>query len=254
MSFENKSKLKFLGTGNAFTKNNGNNAAFLEWEKEVLLFDCGEDVYGKLLKYGLIENKSRYHIFITHLHSDHVGSLGSLIAYLYYVAFKGDKSRICVYFPTQALVDMLRLQGVEDEWYTFFMNRFDEVILDSMDKNMEYIFEENEHTKALDYKGQPGAYSIEISIKKNFSFYYSSDCSIIKDRLISTKIYDEIYHEVSSIKTPVHTSYEELVEAFKAFSPKEKKRIWLMHYDDEFDVERAIKDGFSVAQRWSPEE
>lgn len=249
-NWEGKIKmLKFIGTGDAFNTKDGNNSAYIKFGREIVFFDMGEDVFAKAKNKGLFDNITRVHVFITHLHSDHVGSLGTAIAYLYYGEFKMDKSRICVYFPSEKLVELLKIQGVTQDWYTFYINRWDELFIDSMDKYPEYAFEENEHTKALDVDGKSNCYSIELNIPNKGSVYYSGDCGGVKERLKNKWNYDYIYHEVTSFKdVKVHTQYEELLESVKGLSPAKKKRICLMHMDEEFDKEQAIKDGFSVAR------
>lgn len=241
-----KCRLSFLGNGNAFSKTRGNNSAYMEMGKELIIIDCGEDVFHKILNKGLFENKSRVHFFITHLHSDHVGSLPSAIAYLYNVVFEEKRDNICVYFPNEALRKLLKLQGIDDRLYSFFINRWDEIKLEGYDEELEYIFEENEHVDELDYNGNKGTFSVELIVKNHFNIYFSSDSAGVKERITRTKIYDEIYHEAASIKTKAHTSYDEIKEAFSSFSKSEKSRIWLMHLDDEFDEKRALEDGFNV--------
>lgn len=81
-------QLKFLGTGSAFNTKLGNTSAYLlnNDKSAMLLFDCGETVFSKL-KPILEKNKniSEFTICITHSHSDHIGSLPTLLYYLYYM-------------------------------------------------------------------------------------------------------------------------------------------------------------------------
>lgn len=81
-------QLKFLGTGSAFNTKLGNTSAYLlnNDKSAMLLFDCGETVFSKL-KPILEKNKniSEFTICITHSHSDHMGSLPTLLYYLYYM-------------------------------------------------------------------------------------------------------------------------------------------------------------------------
>ena len=241
--------LKFIGIGDAFNSKDGNTSAYIKFGSEIVFFDMGEDVFSKAKNKGLFDNISKVHLLITHLHSDHVGSLGTAIAYLYYGVFGMDNSKICVYFPSSRLVDLLEMQGVTQNWYTFYINRWDELFIDGMDGYPEYIFEENEHTNALDVDGKSNCYSIELNVPGRGNLYYSGDCAGVKDRLKSRWNYDYIYHEVTSFKdVSVHTSYDELLEAAKGISSSKKKRIHLMHMDEGFDKERAVKDGFSIAQ------
>ena len=241
--------LKFIGTGDAFNAIDGNTSAYIKFDREIVFIDMGEDVFAKAKNKGLFENISKAHIFITHLHSDHAGSLATAIAYLYYGVFGMDNSKICVYFPSSRLVELLEMQGVTQSWYTFYINRWDEIFVDSMDKYPEYVFEENEHTNTLDVDGKSNCYSIELNIPRKGSIYYSGDCSGVKDRLKGRWNYDYIYHEATSYKDVLaHTSYNEILDATKGITSSKKKKIFLMHLDEGFDKEQAIRDGFSIAK------
>ena len=75
-----ENKLRFIGTGGCFSKENINNSAYLKEDGHLILFDCGETVFHQILKNDIIDTDiNRIDIIITHIHADHVGSLGSLI-------------------------------------------------------------------------------------------------------------------------------------------------------------------------------
>lgn len=239
--------LNFLGSGGAFNMERGSTSAYFEMAGELFLFDVGDGIFERIIKQEILKDKTRINIFITHLHADHAGGLGTLIAYLYFKVFNQDMSNICVYFPSESIVEFLELQGVTRDWYNLFVNRWDELFLPGFRKQPEYIFEEASHTKALDYKGQTNSYSIEFGVEDNFRFYYSGDTNTFAEKLQNINNYDYIYHEVTMVPgVEVHLSYEQLLKATENFSQEEKSKIYLMHLDEEFDEERAIKDGFQV--------
>lgn len=241
--------LKFLGSGGAFHTELGNTSAYMEIQDELILFDAGEDVFPKLIKLGLLENKSRINIFLTHLHSDHVGSLGTMIAYLYFKVFGQDSSNICVYFPSETICELLALQGVPKAWYNFFMNKWDELYIPGLKKQPEYSFYENVHTELLAHNGQTNSYSIEFIIENEGSFFYSGDTNQIHSKLENFYQYDYIYHEVTSVpNTGVHLHYDDLV-AYANMQPEEfRNRIYLMHLDQGFNQNKAIEDGFHIVK------
>lgn len=240
--------LKFLGSGGAFNTKRGNNCAYMELGTELFLFDLGEDVFQKLIDFGLFEKKTKVNIFITHLHGDHVGGLGTTIAYLYYKVFHQDKSKINVYFPSNSITELLELQGVSKERYTFYINRWDELIIDGYPKSPEYIFDEANHSKSLDYFNKTNTFSIEFIIPEGEAFYYSGDTNEYKERLKNLWNFNYVYHEVTMNKeVKAHLSYDKLLEATKDLPKSEKKKIILMHLDEDFDEEMAKGDGYSVA-------
>ena len=240
--------LTFLGTGGAFNTKRGNTSAYFELGTELFIIDAGEDVFAKLVNKNLFNGKTRVNIFITHLHSDHVGSLGTLIAYLYIKVFDMDRSKVCLYFPSEAITELLTLQGIKGDMYTSFVNRWDELYIDGYEKQPEYVFEPASHTGELDYKKEPNCFSIEFSLKNEFGFYYSGDTNEFNQKLMNTYAFDHIYHEVTSNKgATVHFQYDELLELTKDMPADQKKKITLMHLDEDFDIEKAKADGFSIA-------
>ena len=95
--------LNFIGRGSCFNEDQHNNSAFfvLPEYNVFTLIDCGGDIFKQILRLKLIDdNIKTVNIIITHLHSDHVGSLGSLIEYCNYI--KGIKPT--VYFPDKGSI------------------------------------------------------------------------------------------------------------------------------------------------------
>ena len=78
-------ELKFLGRGAGFNPAEGSTSAYFFDKGELFLIDAGESVFRVLLGKKILDSVSGFNLFITHTHSDHVGSLGSLILYAYMV-------------------------------------------------------------------------------------------------------------------------------------------------------------------------
>ena len=74
-------ELKFLGKGAAFYPVLGNTSAYFIYDKNLFLIDCGESVFKKVYEKDLFSEIDNIYVFITHTHSDHIGSLSSLILY-----------------------------------------------------------------------------------------------------------------------------------------------------------------------------
>ena len=82
-------ELLFLGRGSAFNISEGNNSAYFIDKNELFLIDCGESIFERIIERNLLDSVSCVNVMITHTHSDHVGSIGSLIMYCYYVLKMG---------------------------------------------------------------------------------------------------------------------------------------------------------------------
>ena len=81
-------ELNFLGRGAAFNPKEGNNSAYFIENNQLFLIDCGENIFGRLIDSGLLESVESVNLMITHTHSDHIGSLGSLVTYSFYTLHK----------------------------------------------------------------------------------------------------------------------------------------------------------------------
>lgn len=74
--------LKFLGIGSSFAVKNENTSAFYIDKGTLNLFDCGESIFKVAKEKNIFNDVNSVNIFLTHTHSDHCGSLGTLVFYL----------------------------------------------------------------------------------------------------------------------------------------------------------------------------
>ena len=81
-------ELFFLGRGAAFNPKEGNNSAYFVENNQLFLIDCGESIFERLVESGVLESVEAINLMITHTHSDHIGSLGSLAMYSFYTLHK----------------------------------------------------------------------------------------------------------------------------------------------------------------------
>ena len=81
-------KLNFTGRGAMLYPQEGNTAAYFESDNAFFLIDCGEDVAAKLIADEKLNRDKEYYLMVTHTHSDHIGSLGTLQQYLYWCCGK----------------------------------------------------------------------------------------------------------------------------------------------------------------------
>ena len=218
--------LHFIGDGSAFNLDDDNTAAYITAGDALILIDCGEQICNRIIKKGLLDGVSRVHLFITHTHSDHIGSLEGFI---YYITYLTDKT-LSVYYPHPSRLDkMMYMQGLEKSYHTLFVPDFVEGF----------------RVEAVKQKHMFGAYGY-FFYSEAFSFFYSGDTSVINRRAVNElregKI-DRIYHEVSYSSSPIHTPIADL-EA--AFLPSERDRVYLMHFANDENRKESLRRGFSI--------
>jgi ribonuclease BN (tRNA processing enzyme) len=79
------------------------------------IIDCGETAFGKYWDLPALRKATEITVVITHLHCDHVGSLGSLVSYCFLVL----KKRIRIVHPLDTIVKLLDLMGIKRKCYEY---------------------------------------------------------------------------------------------------------------------------------------
>lgn len=236
-------KLKFLGTGSCFNTSLYNTSAYAVIKdnsiKTMILFDCGETVFARLKELNLLNDINEIFIYITHTHSDHIGSLPSLIFYLNIAL--NIKPTIC--FPTEDVKNFLKLSNVDDNLYKY-------KILHDNNKNLYVI--KQKHSKLFNVFG----YLIKI---ENSWIYYSGDSKEInldvmcafnhKLHIANSKISDKItisefYQDVTRFYNDAHINIRDLA---KLIRKEDRIKITCMHFDDEETIKLAKSYGFKIA-------
>lgn len=230
--------LKFLGRGSAFNTKEGNTSAYIKQDEELLLIDCGENIFERIINKNLLDDIKSVNVLITHLDSDHVGSLSSLIYYCYYC----KKIKVSVYFPRRDLYELLELQGHKDGYdYNYYGDFYKNI--ESNFKNIKWWGAiKTNHIKTLN------CFGYLIQFEDNKSMYYSGDCSspeFYKEN--DLEAVDEIYQDtcLTDYKGNVHTSLRLLNESI----PKEyRNKVYCMHLDCDELINKAKDLGFNVVE------
>ena len=158
-------QLRFLGVGSAFNAALGTNSAFFHYDGNLYLLDCGETVFERALHANLLDGAKEITVLITHLHSDHVGSLGTLLGYCYFI-LKKPATVVC---PNPQLVELLQLMDIAPHQYR---------LLSALDEG---------GVRAVPLPAKHGglvAHSYEITADGE-TIFYSGDTSELPETLIS---------------------------------------------------------------------
>jgi len=232
--------LKFIGTGSAFNTKLGNTSAYIKENNTLLLLDCGELTFDRILKLNLLSDVNEVHIAITHCHPDHIGSLGSLIFYCHFV----KKIKPTFHSADTDFVELLKIMGVTDEHCKFNNCAFDQ-FAEIKKLNLQLLFVINKHVKELTTFGILFA---NLSTGKNA--YYSGDSYEIPKPILYGLENGELHYLYqdtckADYDSNVHLSLRKLTELI----PEELRgNVFCMHLDSGFDKNEAEGLGFNVAE------
>lgn len=232
--------LRFLGIGSAFNTELGNNSAYIKEGQSMLLVDCGGTIFHTIQKKRLLEELRDLTIIITHTHPDHVGSLGEVIFYCYYIL----KMRPVIIFPNATLIEAyLEVTGVTKEMYVLQSEASVE-----FNKNplgiQKIEWHEHNHVDTIP------AYGF-IMYTEKLNFYYSGDSNelpkCIIDKLEAGKI-NRIYQDTCGLEYE-NNAHLFLGELSKLIKPIFREQVYCMHLDKHINIEEIKRLGFSKVEK-----
>ncbi|KTD51830.1 metal-dependent hydrolase of the beta-lactamase superfamily transporter III [Legionella quinlivanii] len=240
-------KMTFLGTGSAFTvgSNNFQSNVLLQLNGESLLIDAGSDV-----RFALYDLKIDYHnirsVYISHLHSDHIGGLEWFALSTFFDPQYQGKPNL---FVSDSVVGDLwskslagglsTLPNQRASLQTYFnvhsINKYGTFVWEGITfKLIQMIHVFN------DYSLMP-CFGLMFEYNST-KIFFTADTQYVPDQMmLFYKEADIIFHdcETQSFPSGVHAHYKELV----TIPPELKQKIWLYHYNPG-QLPDAKKDGF----------
>ena len=224
--------LKFIGNGSCFNTTFGNNSAYYidEEKQSLLLIDCGESIFERIKKQKILEKVKDIYILITHMHTDHIGSLSSL---LFVCEYRKGIIPTVIDPEKSTMSQFLSLVGNEPQAYKLI----------TPSECEEYRI----HEINQEHSGFINAYGYVLRIGDR-CIYYSGDTKTIPQSIIESfrngKI-DEFYQDVSRYDTPAHMNIETLS---RLFHKDERNKITCMHFDDDITKNKAECLGFNISR------
>lgn len=233
-------ELSFIGIGSAFSEDI-NNSAFIKCGGNMLLIDCGENVFSEVKHRGLVENVDNLYVFITHTHSDHIGSLSSLINYMHYVKNRRVHLIYSDSYKIRGEIEaLLKINGNNE-------NQFDFVKAEDIKGKFGL-----ENIAIYNVRHSPNMKAYAIKLGKNDkngklkNVYFTGDCcdvEFLKSALRDENL-EKIYCDVS-LYGGVHLKYEDAIKLFASH----KDKVCFMHLENGFIKNRLKREGFSYAKQ-----
>jgi ribonuclease BN (tRNA processing enzyme) len=249
-------KVTFLGVGSAFSRKHGNSNILIESGSIKLLVDCSLVCSASLREYGL-SLQDITHIFITHLHADHITGLEeiafktrlvyhtrpillsteSLLTRLWNYSLRGGLEYVEL-TPGEAipqtLEDFFDVQPLpSQEWVTL-----------GSGPGLNLFLHPTNHVKGMESYGlmveePPGGREKRFLLSGDTKF----DAALIARGSDTCSL---ILHDCQLIDSGenngkgVHASYQQLQQV----DPAIRRRMWLYHYGDT-TLPDAVSDGFA---------
>lgn len=223
-------ELNFLGIGAAYNPMMKNTSAYFIVNETLILFDCGETVFEELYRRDIFKSVDRFLVAITHFHSDHIGSLGSLISY----CSCRIKKEIIVCYPQKDICDLLEKIGVSNSMYQYCSD-FEE---DNLSLNALSV----QHDPMIDCYGYLVAH-------KNLNFFYGGDSIEVPKpimRLLQCGKIDKVYQDTTYKNKQENTGHGSLESLLEQVHEPLRHKIVCMHFDHDFRKDIAI-NGFGLA-------
>ncbi len=231
--------ISFIGIGSAFNTQLGNTSAFIKKKDSLLLIDSGGTVFHRLRELNILEGLKKIYIIITHTHPDHVGSLGEVIFYSYYIL----RHKPTIFFPNEELMkSFLTSIGVSQEMYLLESSSK----VGFADENLGEIsveFLPVSHVKTIP------AYGFVMRQIEGV-FYYSGDSNHIEDEIIirlKNGELDRIYQDTCGLdyEGNSHMSLRKLKETIHSDL---RNQVYCMHLDQQIDPKEIVHQGFHVVK------
>ena len=223
--------LKFLGNGSAFNYDLDNTAAYFKYDNTFYIFDCGEKIASKIVKYIDFSKENDVVICITHMHGDHIGSLEALLVYLTIINPVHSVTILC---PNKSkMISFLKLTD-----YNYGLVK---IIEDKIYKAKNVNIESAEAKHISDSR----SYFVYSPLEK---FFYSGDTCLLnkkaKQMLFAGEL-DTLYHEVSDKDSNFHIGLDTMC---KEIPLEYRNRVFLMHFDSDLLIKKCIDEGFNIAR------
>lgn len=232
--------LKFLGRGSAF--HSQNNCGFFVKDRELVLMDCPMSAFHRIREIGfekLVDGGPKcVTVFVTHTHSDHVGGIGMMIHYCYYILHLPVRVITANEKTEQNVEYLLRvLEGCCEEGYSLMTEQ-------QAKKEYPWIVGAVETVHTPQLEGRCFGWVIQ---PEGTRIVFTGDTTTLEPFVPYLEKGTYLYTDASAHDCVVHMHIKDLEQIIPELRRK-GVQVYFMHLDDEQLLgEAARKTGAEIA-------
>lgn len=227
--------IDFLGIGSAWNVEQDNTSAYIKKGNKMILIDCGETIARKIIKENILEGIEELYILISHTHSDHIGSLGTLLFYSRYN--KKIKNKIVLPDDQQYVINLINYLKIVD-----ISNEVEFIDSNTLEKVFE--FKSFKILKASHVKNLP-CYCFVFEDNENLIYYSADNNNIEYIKYFIQFEKAQIYTEISN-NPKLSEEHLNLGLLEKSISYLQRQKVYLMHINESIKEEELKNKGFNI--------
>ena len=219
--------LKFFGRGSGFSDEH-TSAYFSTKNNELILIDCPVQAFHKLKHFDLQSYRNLY-VLITHTHGDHIGGLGLLVQYAFFVLKKSITIVAPSFEVAQDISTLLTIEGNLSEWYNLTL---------AIELKEEWFCNTIPTKHAPQLENKCFGYRFNID---GINVVYTGDTSTLEPFIPYLDENSILYVDTSMHYNMVHLNFDTALDDFLTLNKKGVK-IYLMHLDDISTAEKKVEN------------
>lgn len=226
-------ELKFLGRGAAFNPKENNNSAYFIEKSNLFLIDCGETVFKEIIINNILNGIENIYVMITHTHSDHIGSIGTLASYAYHKM----NMKIKIVIPNNPdekkylnyIENILEATNCIDKY---------ELINEKELDNKFNSFKEIRYHKTT-HSNQLTCYALVFNTDNGYIYYSgdSNETSIVEKLIKENKNIDKMYFD-TTLNDSVNNHHLNVDKLNNVIPDNLKDKVYCMHLDSDELIKR----------------
>lgn len=222
--------LEFLGIGGAFATKLKNCSAFYKNNEKLLLIDCGENIFEEIIKHKILEEIKEIYLILTHFHTDHIGSLGTLIFYCDKIGINSIK---IIYPQKDKIKTLLNMFGMQKCSYEILTPK----------ENKDFFIKEylQQHSIMESY-----GYLMNLDGK---TIYYSGDTKTIPDEVKNMFFEEKIDYFYQDVRKDINDYHISISELNNIIPIEKRTKIKCMHFNDDNEIEIVEKNGYKSVNK-----